>query len=452
MGVWPIGRLLFSMSVPMMISMLVQALYNIIDSMFVARISEEALAAVSFAFPAQCLMIAVATGTRVGINAFLSKSLGEKNFTRANKIADNALFLALVSGGFFALFGLFFSHLFFTLQTDIPEIVEGGTKYLQICMIFSLGVMIQVNAEGILHSTGKAFHSMIVQITGALINIILDPLFIFGWLGFPKMGIAGAAVATVIGQWSAAILAILFNIFYNKEIHLSFKGFRPDWVIIKRIYLVGFPSIVLASIGSLMTFVFNSILIGFSTTAVAFFGVYFKLQSFIFMPLFGMNNGLVPVVAYNFGAGNPKRIRQAVKLSIVAAEVLMLIGLLIFQLFPQPLLKIFNASEALLGVGIPGLRIISLHFLMAGICIVTLSVFQAFSHGFLSLFIALVRQLIVLLPTAYLLSFSGKINNVWWAFPIAEVVSVALSLYFIRSIYRLEIIPLEKNKQLKSEI
>lgn len=443
MGIMPVNRLLLTMSVPMMVSMLVQALYNIVDSMFVAMLSENALTAVSFAFPAQTLMIAVATGTGVGINALLSKSLGEKNFERVNKTANNAIFLSVCASVVFAVCGFFLSRPFFEFQTEVPEIIDGGAAYLRICTVFSFGMMFQVTAERLLQSTGKTFYTMITQMSGAVINIILDPILIFGLIGFPKMGVSGAAAATVIGQCTAAVLAVAFNRTHNKEIHVSMRGFRPDKFIIGRIYLVGVPSIILAAIGSVMTFGMNKILIAFSTTAVAVFGVYFKLQSFIFLPVFGLNNGMVPILAYNYGAGKPERILRTVKLSMLYAILLMAVGVVVFQIFPVPLLRIFNASDNMIAIGVPALRIISVHFLLAGFSIVSISVLQAFSHGFLSLSVSIVRQLAVILPVAYLLSLTGNINHIWWCFPIAEAVSVLMCAVYVFYVYRKEIRPAE---------
>ena len=366
MGVMPINKLILSMSIPMMLSMLIQALYNIVDSMFVAQISENALTAVSLAFPAQNLMIAVATGTGVGINATLSRSLGEKNFQKANRIAIHALFLAFMSFLAFAVFGLFFAEHFFLAQTRDPEIVEMGTVYLQICTVLSFGLFGEIAFERLMQSTGRTFYSMIIQGTGAILNIILDPIMIFGLLGFPKMGVAGAALATVTGQIIALILGFVLNTTRNHEIHLAFKGFRPEKEIIGHIYAVGIPSIIMASIGSVMTFGMNKILIAFTSTATAVFGVYFKLQSFVFMPVFGLNNGTVPIIAYNFGAGRPDRIVKTLKLSIAYAVSIMIAGLLLFNLAAENLLMIFNASDSMLEIGVPALKIISLSFILAG--------------------------------------------------------------------------------------
>lgn len=442
MGVMPVGKLLFSMSLPMMISMLVQALYNIVDSMFVAQISENALTAVSLAFPVQNLMIAVGTGTGVGINALLSKSLGEREFKRANDTAKNGIFLAFLSFALFLILGVTLSRTFFMWQTDIQEIVDYGTEYMTICCIFSFGLYSQLIFEKLLQSTGKTFYTMLTQGLGAIINIILDPIMIFGLFGMPKMGVAGAAAATVIGQIIAAGLAIFFNIKKNTEISINLKGFRPSGQIIKKIYAVGVPSIIMASIGSVMTFGMNKILIAFTSTATAVFGVYFKLQSFIFMPVFGLNNGMVPIIAYNYGARKEKRIAQTIKLSIISAVSIMIVGCIVFMAVPEMLLRIFNASDTMLQIGVPALRIICLSFLFAGFCIITSSVCQALGHGLLSLLVSLIRQLCVLLPSAYILAKVGGLEAVWWSFPIAEVASLVLCVIFLRHIYRKEIKPL----------
>lgn len=438
MGVLPVNKLLVSISVPIMLSMLVQALYNVVDSIFVSRVSENALNAVSLAFPVQNLMIAVATGTGVGINALLSKSLGEKRFERANLTASNGVFLGICSAAVFAVLGALFSRTFFLVQTDVAEIVEGGTAYIRICTVCSFGIFTAISIERLLQATGKTIYSMITQMVGAVINIIFDPIFIFVF----DIGVAGAAWATVLGQVVGAALGVYYNAKKNTEITLSFKGFRPNGYIIKRIYSVGVPSIIMASIGSVMTFGMNKILIGFTTTATAVFGVYFKLQSFVFMPVFGMNNGLVPIVAYNFGARKPDRMVKTVKLGVIYATAIMAVGLAIFQLIPHILLGFFDASDYMLEIGVPALRIISFHFILAGFGIVSSSFFQALGHGVLSLIISLVRQLIVLLPAAWLLSLSGQLGLVWWAFPIAEIFSVMLSILFLVYAYRKEIKPM----------
>ena len=444
MGVMPVNRLILTMSLPMILSMLVQALYNIVDSMFVSRLSENALTAVSLAFPAQNLMIAVATGTGVGVNAALSRSLGERNFDRANKIADHAVFLAIASYAVFAVLGLFFSRQFFLWQTDIEEFVDQGTDYLRICTLFSFGLFLEIACERLLQSTGKTIYSMYTQGLGAIINIIFDPIMIFGLFGFPKMGVAGAAAATVFGQILAAVLGIFLNKTRNQEIHVSFRGFRPNSEIIRHIYSVGIPSIIMSSIGSVMTFGMNKILIGFTSTATAVFGVYFKLQSFVFMPVFGLNNGTVPIIAYNYGAAKPDRILKTLKLAICYAVGIMLIGFAVFQLLPDKLLLIFEASENMLSIGVPALRIISVSFLFAGYCIVCSSMFQALGHGLLSLLVSVFRQLLVLLPSAFLLSKIGGLDLVWYSFPIAEICSIFFSTYFLRHVYKKEIEPLKR--------
>lgn len=444
MGVMPINKLILTMSIPMVLSMLVQALYNVVDSMFVAQISENALTAVSLAFPAQNLMIAVATGTGVGINANLSRSLGEKNFERANQIADHAIFLAACSYIAFAIFGFFFAETFFLMQTDIPDIVEYGTSYLRICTICSMGLFGEIAFERLLQSTGKTFYSMIVQGAGAITNIVLDPIFIFGLFGAPKLEVAGAAIATVAGQIVACILGFILNRAKNHELQLSLRTFRPNKSIIGHIYSVGIPSIIMSSVGSVMTFGMNKILIGFSSTATAVFGVYFKLQSFIFMPVFGLNNGTVPIIAYNYGARKPDRIMKTLKLAIVYAVSIMFIGFLVFQAIPGKLLMIFNASELMLEIGIPALKTISLSFLFAGYCIVCSSMFQALGHGMMSLWTSVIRQLVVLLPVAFVLSRIGGLSYVWYAYPIAELFSLGLSTVFLIIIYKKNIAPLNQ--------
>lgn len=446
MGTMPVNRLLMSMSIPMMISMLVQALYNVVDSVFVAQISEDALNAVSLAFPIQNLMISVAVGTGVGINALLSKSLGEKRQDRANAAAMNGLFLAVISCLVFMLIGLAGSRAFFAIQTDKQAIVDYGASYMSIVCLLSVGMFLQVTFDRVLQATGRTLYTMFTQALGAIINIVLDPILIFGLFGMPRMEVAGAALATVIGQILAALVSIFFNLTRNPDVHFRFRGFRPNKKIIARIYSVGVPSIVMASIGSVMVFGMNKILIAFTTTATAVFGVYFKLQSFVFMPVFGLNNGMVPIVAYNYGARRPDRIKQTIKLSVIYAVCIMLIGLLIFQFFPNVLLDLFRSEQDtgdMLTIGVPALRIISLSFLLAGYSVVCSSVFQALGHGVLSLAVSVVRQLVVLLPIAFLLSQLHGLELVWWAFPIAELVAVCLCTLFLRRVYRKEIHPLE---------
>lgn len=445
MGVMPIGKLIVTMSLPIMISMLVQALYNVVDSVFVARIDEYALTAVSMAFPIQNLMIAVSVGTAVGVNALLARYLGAKDYEKVNKIAENAVFLAIMSYLVFLLVGLFLAEPFYRSQTDIEEIVQYGRQYISICCCLSFGVFIQIMFERLLQATGKTVYTMCTQGVGALTNIILDPILIFGMFGLPRMGVAGAAAATVAGQMVAAVLAVSLNHLKNKEVRIQMKGFRPNPEIIGQIYEIGLPAIVMQAIGSAMNYGMNRILIAFSSTATAVFGVYFKLQSFVFMPVFGLNNGLVPIAAYNYGARKPERITKAIKLSITYGVCIMLAGFVVFQLFPGALLGIFSASDDMLAIGIPALRIISISFLIAGFSVVASSVFQALGHGFLSLAVSVLRQLIVLLPAAFILAKVGGLGACWWAFPIAEVFSGAVCFIFIRYTFKKEIHPLYEN-------
>lgn len=434
MGTMPVNRLLISMSLPMMVSMLVQALYNIVDSIFVSRINENALTAVSLAFPLQVLMIALGTGTGVGVNALLSKSLGEKDYNKVNKSAMNGIFLSLVNYIVFFFIGLLVVTPFYKSQTSNPEIIGYGVQYLSIVCSCSFGMYTQFIFERILQSTGKTIYTMITQGIGAIINIILDPILIFGLLGAPKLGVAGAAIATVIGQIVAGIFAIIINLKKNDEVHLKFKGFRPDIHIIKQIYVVGIPSIIMQSIGSIMVYGMNLILITFSTTATAVFGVYFKLQSFIFMPVFGLNNGMIPIIAYNYGAQKKDRLVKTMKLSIAYAVGIMAIGFIVFQTIPDKLFLLFDASDHMLSMGIPALRIISVHFILAGFCIIIGSVFQALGNGVCSMITSICRQLVVLLPVAFLLSKFGDVNYVWWSFPIAELASLTITILFLINI------------------
>ena len=435
MGTMPVNKLLVTMSLPMVISMIVQALYNIVDSIFVSRLSEDALTAVSMAFPMQNLMISVAVGTGVGINAMLSRALGEKKFEAANKTAENGIFIEVLGYVLFLLIGIFVTKPFFLAQAGAGDIANMGIEYTRICLLMSFGIFMQIGFERILQSTGRTIFTMITQSTGAIINIILDPILIFGLFGMPKMGVAGAAIATVTGQICAAILAITFNLTKNPDVHISFKGFKPQIIFVKNILSVGIPSIIMSSVGSAMTFGMNKILITFSSTAVAVFGVYFKLNSFVFMPVFGLNNGMVPIVSYNYGAQNKKRLTKTIKLAIMYAVCIMFIGIMLFQFIPDVLLRLFDASDHMLEIGIPALRVISLSFAFAGICIVISSSLQALGHGFLSMMISITRQLIILLPSAYILTKFGGIHAVWWSFNIAEIASLTLSLLFFKHMY-----------------
>ena len=442
MGVMPENKLLISMAVPMMLSMLVQALYNVVDSIFVSRISEDALTAVSLAFPVQNLMIALGAGTGVGINALLSKSLGEKNQKMANKAAHNGIFLMIITSIFCALFSIFGSYWFFTTQTDDVTIIEYGHQYLSIVMIFSFGLYGQFVTERLLQATGRTLYTMFTQGLGAIINIILDPILIFGMFGLPALGMKGAAIATIIGQIIAAILGVWFNVKKNPDIQLRIREIRPDKEVIKKIYSVGVPSIIMGSIGSVMTYGMNRILMGFSSTAAAVFGVYFKLQSFFFMPVFGLNNGMVPIIAYNYGARKKDRMMKTLRLSITYAVSIMAIGFLVMQIFPAQLFSLFEASEEMLAIGVPALRTISFSFLFAGYCIIVGSMFQALGNGILSMIVSIARQLGVLLPVAFLLSLTGNVNLIWLAFPIAEIASLTLSSIFLYRIYKKVIKPL----------
>lgn len=436
MGVMPVNRLLITMSLPIMISMLVQALYNIVDSVFVSQISENALTAVSLAFPVQNLMIAVATGTGVGVNAILSRSLGAKDQNRANRTAVTGIFLAFASFLVFAVLGLTLSEFFFKVQTSDVEIITYGKNYLLIVTSMSFGLFGQIIGERLLQATGRTIYTMITQGTGAIINIILDPIFIFGYLGMPAMGVTGAALATVIGQIVAAIMGFYFNHKVNHEIHVNFKKYKPTASLIGNIYAIGVPSILMASIGSIMTFSMNKILIGFSSTATAVFGVYFKLQSFIFMPVFGLNNGMVPIISYNYGAKKKERIHKTIRLGVIYATVLMIIGCLVFEFFPDTLLRMFNASDTMMAMGRIALRIIAIHFVIAGFDIVSSTVFQALGSSVYSLIVSVARQLVVLIPVAFLLSLTGTLDLVWLAFPISEVMSFILCSFFLRRVLK----------------
>ncbi|WP_455719369.1 MATE family efflux transporter [Agathobacter sp.] len=438
MGTMPIGKLVFNMSLPMMISMLVQALYNIVDSIFVAKLSENALTAVSLAFPLQTLLIAVATGTGVGMNALLSKSLGAHKYEEANKIAVNAALLYFLSYIVFLILGFTIVRPFYMSQignADV-EIMDMGIEYLSTVMIFSFGLLAQIYFERLLTSTGRTIFSMTSQLCGAITNIILDPIMIFGLLGFPKMGVTGAAVATVVGQCVAAIVAFTCNHKFNHEIKVHFKGFRPDIRIIGTIYAIGIPSIIMQSIGSVMTYSMNRILIGFSATATAVFGVYFKLQSFFFMPVFGLNNGITPIIAFNYGAQNRKRMIKTIKVSLATAFCLTFLGFICFEGIPQVLLGMFNASDDMLKIGVPALRIIGVHYLMAWFSIICSTIFQALGKAVFSMIVSIMRQLFILIPAAYILAKIGGLAVVWWSFPIAEVISVTVSVLFLIYIYR----------------
>ena len=434
MGYMPEGKLLLNMSLPMMLSMLVQAMYNIVDSIFVSRISEDALTAVSLAFPLQSLMIAIAAGTGVGVNALISRALGEKRQDKVDQVASNGLFVYALSYIAVAILGILVVRPFYTMQTGVGQenILELGVTYLSIVMVFSFGLFAQFIFERMLQATGRTVFTMISQMVGAIINIILDPILIFGLFGFPKLGIAGAAVATVAGQIIAAIIGCIYNMKKNPDVHVSFKGFRPNGKIIGEIYMIGVPSIIMQSIGSVMTTGMNLILMGRSSTSAAVFGVYFKLQSFFFMPVFGLNNGLIPIISYNYGARNKKRMINTMKYGYMVALFFLLLGFAAFELIPKQLLLLFDASIDMLAIGIPALRIIGIHFLIAWFCIVTGTLFQAVGSAVYSMYVSLARQLVVLLPAAYILAKLGGLAWIWWSFPIAEVMSMAITLVCLR--------------------
>ena len=437
MGVMPVGKLLFSMSTPMVISFLVQSLYNIVDSIFVARYSPDALAAVSLAYPIQILMIAVSVGTGVGVNALLSRLLGEGKKERAKATADNAVLLAIISSIAFAIFGAIATRAFFDAQTNSETIRNLGYSYLSIVTIFSFGLILEVTYERILQSTGKTIYNMITQGIGAIINIILDPILIFGLLGAPKMGIAGAAIATVAGQIIAMILSFIFNVKYNEDVNISFGKhiFKPDFIIIRDIYKVGIPSIAMQSMSTLMMLGLNKILVRYSDMAVNVLGIYYKLQSFVFMPIFGLNNGMTPIVAYNYGARNKDRIMKALKYSFLSSIVIMVIGTVIFWVFPKELMILFSPNEEMLRLGIPALRICSLCFILAAFDVIAIASFQSLGNGMYALYASFLRQLVLILPLAYVLSNMFGLEAVWYSIPLAELGCAFLDIYLVKKIY-----------------
>ena len=450
LGVMPITKLIWNMSLPIIASMLVQALYNIVDSWFVSRVSEQALTAVSLAFPAQNLMIGLATGTAVGVNSLMGRALGAGLRERADKVANNGVFLAVVGFVFSALLGLTCSDLFFRSQTQVENIIQMGNDYLRIVTIGSLGMFCQIMYERLLQGTGRSILSMYTQGLGAIINIILDPIFIFGL----KMGVAGAAVATIIGQFCGCALAIYFNHKKNTDITLSLRGFRPNWRLIGEIYAIGLPSVIMIAIGSVMTFLMNKILITYHAaheTAATAFGVYFKLNSFIFMPIFGLNNGVIPIVAYNYGAQNRRRMMATIKRGALYACCIMVFGTVLFWVIPDTLLRLFDASDVMLAAGVPALRIISLSFCMAGACIALGSSFQALGKSMYSMVTSIVRQLVFLIPIAYVLArYGASVGNsdlVWWCYPLAEIFSLTLTLVFFSRMYKTIIAPLPEGHE-----
>ena len=442
MGIMPEGKLLMNMALPMIASMLVQALYNVVDSIFVSQISESAVTALSLAFPIQNMQIGFAVGIGVGVNSLLSKSLGEKNQEAANRTAGNGMILMLTVTVLFMLFGIFGVRPYYEMQSTVRETVEGGIVYSRICCLLTLGVFMSILGERLLQATGRTLYTMFTQGIGAIINIILDPILIHGWLGMPAMGIAGAAVATVIGQWAAAVLAIIFNLRCNSDVQFGLRYLKLHGGTVRQILTVGIPSIVMNGVGSVMNFGMNQILQGFTETATGVFGVYFKLQSFFFMPLFGMNNAAISIVAFNYGAKKPHRITKTLKIACSAAFGLMTAGFLVFQFVPDVLLGLFNPSDAFLSIGRAALRTISWSFPVAAFCVVLGAGFQALGNGIYTTLTSLCRQMLVLLPVAYLLSLTGDVNKVWLAFLVAEIASASATLFFFRRIYRLKIQPL----------
>lgn len=442
MGSMEVKKLIMTMSLPIMISMLVQALYNIVDSMFVARVSQDALAAVSLCYPVQMILVAVACGTGVGVNALLSRYLGQKNKKDASQVALHGIFLSIVNGLVFAVLGIFFSETFLRLFTTDEAILSMGVDYMRICTLFSVGVFVQITYERIMQSTGNTVYNMIIQGAGALTNIILDPIFIFGYFGVPVMGVAGAAIATVIGQMVAMALGIIITNRKVKEIDLHLRRFHLHMPMIKDMYRIAVPAILMQSIMSFMTVFMNMILVTFSALAVSVFSIYFKLQQFVFMAVSGMNNALIPIISYNYGAKKKERILESITFSLLISCVIMLAGTIVFQLFPQQLLYLFDANEAMLDIGIPALRIISISFLFAGVSLVLCSVFQAVDHGIKSLMVTLLRQMVLLVPMAFVMAKLFGLNISWWAFPITEAICCGLSLFFLKVVKQKTIHPM----------
>ena len=436
MGEMPEGKLLLTLAVPMMLSMLVQALYNVVDSVYVARVSEDCLSALSLVFPAQNVMIGLGTGTGVGVGTLISRALGSRDQKQAGKVAGTATALAICCWALMAAFGIFGAGAFIRSQSNVESIRSYALSYLRIVTIASLPLYGQVCVERFLQSTGRTRLSMWTQMIGAVTNIILDPVFIFGWFGLPAMGPAGAAIATVIGQTVAAVVGVVFHLKLNRELPLRPADIRVDWHLTKDIYRIGFPSILMMCIGSVTNYMMNIILGGFTSTAVAVYGVYFKIQSFFFMPVFGINNGIIPIIGYNYGARKKERIYRTIRYGVLYAAFFMTLGLLAFQTIPAVLLGIFDPSETMLAIGVPALRRISLSYLPAAFCIVAGSACQALDKSMASFFVSVLRQVVALIPSAWLLSLTGNVNNVWWCFPIAEVVSLAASIYFLRSALR----------------
>lgn len=442
MGTQAIGPLLFQMAVPVVLSMLVQALYNVVDSVYVSRVSESAVTAISLAYPIQNLLIGTTIGIAVGVNALLSRCLGSNEPERARQMANHGVVLAACGMGLFMLFGIFGARPFLEMQSDVRETVEGGTAYIRICTIASFGIFFEVLFERMLQATGRTAYTLLTQGVGAVLNILLDPVFIFGYFGLPAMGVAGAAVATVLGQIVAAVLAFLLNWKKNPEAKINLRGFRPDGATVRAILSIGVPSIAMMAVGSIMTFGMNQILQGFSETATGVFGIYFKVQSFVFMPIFGLNNAMIPIIAFNYGAKKPDRIIKTIRLCCLTAFCVMVTGFLAFQLIPNVILNIFDPSPDFMEIGCRALRTISFSFPLAAFGVVLGSVFQAMGNGLYTTVVSLTRQLVVLLPVAYLLSLSRNLDAVWLAFPISELFSVLVTAVFMTVVYKKKIKPL----------
>ncbi len=441
MGVRPIPSLVLSMSFPIMLSMLVQALYNVVDSLYVSHYSQDALTALTLAFPLQNLLIAVSVGTSIGINSLISRKLGAKDTKAANKAAGNGITISLLSWLLFALIGLFFTRRFIAFFTTDAELLKMGHRYSAIALIFSLGIFIDITCERILQSTGDTVRPMIIQMTGAIVNIILDPILIFGLLGAPRMGVVGAAIATVFAQHVSAAMAIYY-VRKNKEITITRGDLTLERKTVKDIYAVGLPSIIMQSIATVLNTSLNKIIIGFGTAAVAVFGIYFRLQSFIFMPIFGLNSGLIPIIGYNYGAKRPKRITEALRVGILVSFIIMATGFLLFTLIPHIFLGWFNATEAMVAIGTVAMRRISLCFVSAGFCIVLGALFQATGDGYITMITSVTRQLVFLLPSAYLLGKYFGLDALWFSFIIAESASLLLTIYYFIRLYRKKIRPL----------
>ncbi len=443
MGVMPVKKLIFNMALPMILSMLIGALYNVVDSLFVSRFSEDALSAVSLAFPIQNIIIAIGTGIGVGVNSLLSRYLGEKKFEEANQTAMHGIVLGAVFYILILLFGIFGVHTFYTVQTDAENIVSMGCDYLTIVCIFSFGQMFQMIFEKLLQSTGRTTYTMAMQITGAAVNIILDPILIFGYFGLPAMGTKGAAIATVFAQIVSMILGVVFNILRNKDIELSPGKFHLDFSYISTICAVGIPTMIMQSMSSVMCFGVNKLLLAYSTTATAVFGAYFKLQTFVYMAVFGLNNALIPIVAYNYGAKKGDRIRIAIRICGIFSAMIGAVGTLIMELFPAQLIGAFSPSEEMYLLGVTALRILGLTFTFGGVTVMVSYALQGFSRGVSSLVVSAGRQVLLLLPLAVFLGNLMGITGIWWSFFVAEVIDMILAVVFLGIIEKKELAVLE---------